>query len=75
MHINLSCLFYSDDNLPAWKLVHQNIRRFSLYDPDDPNVNTVLDEMSKLPIISMGDAFISVFYIELFRIGLYFFKR
>ncbi|KAL4217601.1 hypothetical protein ACF0H5_022343 [Mactra antiquata] len=36
--------------LPAWKLVHRNIRQFSLYSPDDPNVDQLLKDMATLPI-------------------------
>ncbi|XP_060579334.1 extracellular serine/threonine protein CG31145-like [Ruditapes philippinarum] len=60
------------ENLPAWKQLHMNIRQFSLYDPDDPNLNIVLDELSKLPIKSMetsddwkdGTQFKMVFHFE-----------
>ncbi|XP_045180919.2 extracellular serine/threonine protein CG31145-like isoform X2 [Mercenaria mercenaria] len=37
--------------MPAWKLFHRNIRQFSLYDPDDPNLYGMLIDMATLPMI------------------------
>ncbi|XP_052260131.1 extracellular serine/threonine protein CG31145-like isoform X2 [Dreissena polymorpha] len=39
-----------DPPLPHWKLVHRNIRRFSLYDPDDPNLEALMSDLRNLPI-------------------------
>lgn len=44
----------SSSKLPAWKLFHRNIRQFSLYDPDDPNLHQMLKDMATLPMIE-GD--------------------
>ncbi|XP_053381836.1 extracellular serine/threonine protein CG31145-like [Mercenaria mercenaria] len=46
---------HSSGKVPAWKLFHRNIRRFSLYDPDDPNMYTMLNEMTTLPMIEAVD--------------------
>lgn len=40
--------------MPAWKLFHRNIRQFSLYDPDDPNVEQMLHDMATLSLIEAG---------------------
>ncbi|XP_052765521.1 extracellular serine/threonine protein CG31145-like isoform X2 [Mya arenaria] len=39
-----------DPELPIWKKVHRNIRQFSLYDPDDPNLAALMHDMATLPI-------------------------
>jgi len=44
----------NDDPLPAWKKVHRNIKQFSLYDPDDANLEQLLTDMKNLPIIESG---------------------
>lgn len=44
-----------DEPLPAWKRVHRNIRQFSLYDPDDPNVAQLIEDMKTLPIVESGE--------------------
>lgn len=45
---------FSTGPLQAWKLLHRNIRQFSLYDPDDPNLETALREMATLPFVEAG---------------------
>lgn len=44
----------NDSPLPAWKKVHRNIRQFSLYDPDDPNLAQLIEDMKTLPITESG---------------------
>lgn len=45
----------STEPLQAWKLLHRNIRQFSLYDPDDPNLETALKEMTTLPFVEADE--------------------
>ncbi|XP_053381837.1 extracellular serine/threonine protein kinase FAM20C-like [Mercenaria mercenaria] len=42
--------------MPAWKLFHRNIRQFSLYDPDDPNLYGMLIDMATLPMIEAEES-------------------
>ncbi|XP_045182073.2 extracellular serine/threonine protein kinase FAM20C-like [Mercenaria mercenaria] len=44
--------YTNKNNLPSWKLLHMNIRQYSLYDPDDPSVEITLRDMANLRIIS-----------------------
>lgn len=41
--------------LHNWRIVHRNIRQFSLYDPDSPALNGLIHDLATLPIDEIDD--------------------
>ena len=39
---------------PNWERFHMGVRRYSMYDPDDPAVDGLMEDMTTLPFKSIG---------------------
>ena len=46
-------LYVNRSPLPAWQLYHNHISKYAMYDPTDPAIDQVLEDLVSLPIVKL----------------------